>query len=123
MAPILPYLTDSAEMLDATVGAIAAAGATHVTPIVLHLRPGAREWYSGWLREHRADLVPLYRELYGDRSYAPMAYQSQIAKQVRALALKYNVGGGTAANPRQWRRAEEQSSPEPGTSGEQLTIC
>jgi hypothetical protein len=52
-----------------------------------------------------------------------MAYQSQIAKQVRALALKYNVGGGTAANPRQWRRAEEQSSPEPGTSGEQLTIC
>jgi DNA repair photolyase len=123
MAPILPYLTDSPEMLDATVGAIAAAGATHVTPIVLHLRPGAREWYSGWLREHRADLVPLYRELYGDRSYAPKAYQSRIAEQVRALAIKHNVGGGAVSSPRQWRRAAEPPGPQPGTSGEQLTIC
>jgi DNA repair photolyase len=123
MAPILPYLTDSPEMLDATVGAIAAAGATHVTPIVLHLRPGAREWYSGWLREHRADLVPRYRELYGDRSYAPKAYQSQIAEQVRSLAVKHNVGGGAEAKARQWRRTGEQSAPPPGPFGEQLTIC
>ena len=28
---------------------IAAGRATHVTPIVLHLRPGAREWFLGWL--------------------------------------------------------------------------
>src|SRR5262245_9611867 len=123
MAPILPYLTDSREMLDATVGAIAAAGATHVTPIVLHLRPGAREWYSAWLREHRADLVPHYRELYGDRSYAPKAYQSHIAEQVRALAVKHNVGGGAASTPRQWRRTAEPAAARPDPSGEQLTIC
>jgi DNA repair photolyase len=123
MAPILPHLTDSPEMLDATVEAIAAAGATHVSPIVLHLRPGAREWYAAWLREHHPDLVPRYRELYGDRSYAPKAYQSHITEQVRSLAVKHNVGGGAAANARQWRRTGEQSAPPPGPSGEQLTIC
>ena len=123
MAPILPYLTDSPEMLDATVGAIAAAGATHVTPIVLHLRPGAREWYSGWLREHRADLVPRYRELYGDRSYAPKSYQTQIAEQVQALAAKHNVGRSSSAGPGRWRRTKAPPATRPGPAGEQLTIC
>ena len=51
MGPMLPYLSDSPAQLEATVRQIAAAGATRVTPIVLHLRPGAREWYLQWLRE------------------------------------------------------------------------
>jgi DNA repair photolyase len=122
MAPILPYLTDSPEMLDATVEAIAAAGATHVTPIVLHLRPGAREWYAAWLREHHPDLVPRYRELYGDRSYAPKPYQTQIAEQVRALAAKHNVGSNSAG-PGRWRRTEAPPATRSGPAGEQLTIC
>ena len=50
MAPVLPYLTDGDEQIDATVAAIAATGATYVSPIVLHLRPGAREWWTRWLR-------------------------------------------------------------------------
>jgi DNA repair photolyase len=123
MAPILPYLTDSPEMLDATVEAIAAAGASHVTPIVLHLRPGAREWYAAWLREHRPDLVLRYRELYGDRSYAPKSFQSQIAEQVQALAAKHNVGRGSSAAPGRWRRTEAPPATRPGPAGEQLTIC
>jgi DNA repair photolyase len=123
MAPILPYLTDSPEMLDATVEAIAAAGATHVTPIVLHLRPGAREWYAAWLREHHPDLVPRYRELYGDRSYAPKSYQTQIAEQVQALAAKHNVGRSNSAGPGRWRRTKAPPTTRPGPAGEQLTIC
>src|SRR5919109_2508600 len=43
MAPIIPFLTDSPAALEAGVKAIAESGATHVSPIVLHLRPGARE--------------------------------------------------------------------------------
>ncbi len=49
MGPIVPYLSDSPAQLAAAVRAAAAAGAVHVTPIVLHLRPGAREWFLGWL--------------------------------------------------------------------------
>jgi DNA repair photolyase len=51
MGPIVPYLSDSPAQLEAAVRQAAAAGAVHVTPIVLHLRPGAREWFLGWLGE------------------------------------------------------------------------
>ena len=66
MAPILPGLSDNDESIDATVAAIAAAGAASVTPMALHLRPGAREWYAHWLaREYPAPGAPLPRALPG----------------------------------------------------------
>jgi DNA repair photolyase len=40
MAPILPGLTDDSASIEATVAAIAQAGAATITPLVLHLRPG-----------------------------------------------------------------------------------
>src|SRR5215469_1193142 len=51
MGPVLPFLTDSPAQLETTVRLAAEAGAAHVSPIVLHLRPGAREWYLRWLQE------------------------------------------------------------------------
>ncbi|CAO5155546.1 Radical SAM core domain-containing protein [Frankia sp. AiPs1] len=94
MAPILPYLTDSPAALAATVDAIADAGAASVTPIVLHLRPGAREWYLAWLAEHHPALVGPYRRLYGDGAYAARSYQQRITGQVRALAERAGIGRG-----------------------------
>jgi DNA repair photolyase len=93
MAPILPFLSDSDEQLAATVEAIAAAGAAYVSPIVLHLRPGAREWWQAWLRREHPDLLPRYAELYGDRSYAAKAYQRDVSERVSALAVRHRVGG------------------------------
>ena len=58
MGPIVPYLSDSPAQLAAAVRQAAAAGAVHVTPIVLHLRPGAREWFLAWLGEAHPELVP-----------------------------------------------------------------
>jgi DNA repair photolyase len=92
MAPILPYLTDSDDQLEATVAAVAATGAPYVSPIVLHLRPGAREWWQAWMRRERPDLLPHYRALYGDRSNTPKAYQKEITEKVRALADRFGVG-------------------------------
>ena len=92
MAPVLPFLTDSEEQLDATVAAIAASGAAYVSPIVLHLRPGAREWWQAWLHRERPDLVARYAELYGPRTYAPKAYQQRITATVRRLADAHGVG-------------------------------
>jgi DNA repair photolyase len=96
MAPILPYLTDSPSQLEATVSAIAEAGARSITPIVLHLRPGAREWYFAWLQREHPELVPRYRELYGRGAYAPKAYQRSISVRVAELTRRYGVG---AASP------------------------
>ena len=95
MAPILPYLTDSPDQLEATVWAIAAAGARSLTPLVLHLRPGAREWYLAWLKREYPKLVPQYQELYRNGAYAPKAYQRSISARVAQLARRYGVGTTT----------------------------
>ncbi|WP_018656260.1 Rv2578c family radical SAM protein [Actinomadura flavalba] len=98
LGPVLPYLTDSPAQLDAAVRAAAEAGATSVTAIPLHLRPGARAWFQRWLREHRPDLVVPYARLYRGGSYTPRAYQDRIAAQVRDLAARHGVG--TRPRPR-----------------------
>ena len=107
MGPVLPFLSDSPAQLKATVAQIAQAGASHVSPIVLHLRPGARQWYLAWLREHHPGLVGSYRSLYGPGAYAPRAYQQQIAHQVRELAAAAGVG---QASPAQARRVRHRAS-------------
>ncbi|MEY9890031.1 DNA repair photolyase [Catenulispora sp. MAP12-49] len=91
MAPILPFLTDSTEQLRATVAAIADAGARSVTPIVLHLRTGAREWYYEWLQATYPSLVPRYRALYRNGSYVPSWYQERITNTVREFAKAYGL--------------------------------
>ena len=60
VAPILPYLTDSDAHLEALVGQLAAAGATSISGIALHLRPGTREWFFAWLRRTHPELVDRY---------------------------------------------------------------
>jgi hypothetical protein len=92
MGPVVPFLSDSPAQLAATVRQAAQAGASSVTPIVLHLRPGAREWFFGWLGEHHPELVARYRGLYGRGAYAPRAYQQRVNEQVRELARRYRVG-------------------------------
>lgn len=91
LAPILPFLTDSPEQLRGLVAKCAAAGATGVTPIVLHLRSGAREWFLKWLwREHRG-LVADYQLLYSGGSYADKEYQRHITELVGDLADEYGI--------------------------------
>ena len=80
MGPVVPFLSDSPAQLAATVRQAAQAGASSVTPIVLHLRPGAREWFFGWLGEHHPELVARYRGLYGRGAYAPKAYQQRVSR-------------------------------------------
>ncbi len=92
MGPVVPFLSDSPAQLDETVRRIAETGAGHVMPIVLHLRPGTREWFFSWLRAQHPGLVEAYLDLYGRGAYAPRAYQNRIAGQVRELAEKYGIG-------------------------------
>ena len=92
MGPVVPFLSDSPAQLEAAVRQAAEAGAVHVMPIVLHLRPGAREWFLQWLREAHPDLMPRYAELYGRGAYARKDYQARITGQVRELADRFGVG-------------------------------
>ena len=85
MMPVLPFLTDSHEQLDAALTRIKAAGATSVTYSALHLRPGVKEWFAQWLHGYRPELVPKYRALYRDDSYAPKSYRRALADRIKPL--------------------------------------
>ncbi|MFI0502908.1 Rv2578c family radical SAM protein [Streptomyces albogriseolus] len=100
MAPVVPFLGDRPEQLRATVRAIAASGATSVTPLVLHLRPGAREWFMSWLARHHPHLVARYERLYAEGAYAPRWYQRRITRQVHDLAREYGIGPAGVGAPR-----------------------
>ncbi|WP_151478653.1 Rv2578c family radical SAM protein [Streptomyces albicerus] len=100
MAPVLPFLSDDSSQLRATVRAIAASGATSVTPLVLHLRPGAREWFMSWLAHYHPHLVRRYERLYAEGAYAPKWYQRRITRQVHELAEEYGIGPTRAGMPR-----------------------
>ncbi|MFF0731527.1 Rv2578c family radical SAM protein [Streptomyces chartreusis] len=106
MAPVIPFLSDSPAQLRATVRAIAASGATSVTPLVLHLRPGAREWFMAWLGREHPYLVRRYERLYADGAYAPKWYQRRITRQVHDLAQEYGIGPSRAGMPRRIREPE-----------------
>jgi DNA repair photolyase len=99
LAPVLPGLTDTDEHLDGAIGAIAAAGASGVTVIPLHLRPGAREWFMAWLRGAHPELVPRYERMYARRAYVPAEYRTWLAQRVAPLLARHGLdrqSGGTA---------------------------
>jgi len=97
MMPILPFLTDSNKHLDAALARVKAAGASSVMYSALHLRPGVKEWFAQWLHAHHPHMVSRYRDLYGDRAYAPRAYRAQLAARIRPLLRKHGL---------EWRRGE-----------------
>jgi DNA repair photolyase len=120
MAPIIPFLSDGDEQLEATVKAIAETGATHVSPIVLHLRTGAREWYLQWLEEQHPDLLPKYRAIFPKSAYAPKAFQHEITAKVQALAQRYGIGRSAPSNTR--RIAERVARAAGQMKAEQLSL-
>ncbi len=106
VAPVLPWLTDSDEHLDRLLAELAKAGATSATLVILHLRPGTKEWFMQWLtREHPA-LVKRYDGLYGGGAYVPAGYRRAFEARVRPLLAKYGFDrpDRTRATEREPRR-------------------
>ncbi len=118
MAPVLPYLTDSDEAIDATAAAIADAGATQLTGIPLHLRPGAREWFMAWLSREHPRLVAPYRRLYRRGSYAPEDYRRDLSARIHAAARRHGLD---RPGPARWM-GQPESPTEPSPRPEQLTL-
>jgi hypothetical protein len=80
------------------------AGATHVSPILLHLRPIVRDVYMGWLSETYPDLVPRYEEMYR-RAYAPNHDRNALGHVVAGIE---NDHGGLKGHNAHRRRARER---------------
>jgi len=125
LAPVLPWLTDSAEHLDTAVAALADAGATSITPIPLHLRPGAREWFMTWLHREHPELVARYRHLYRRGAYVPAHYTTWLSEQIEALRGRHGMAVGARGVSRGLAGGDSGVTPTVGDDDsrpEQLTL-
>jgi DNA repair photolyase len=111
MAPILPGISDSPEQLRAVVRAAADAGASHLSPLTLHLRPGVKEEFLPWLEQTYPDLVPNYQRLYRG-SNAPKAVREEIVDRVRTEKRRHQAFP-PPTSPATARRLPDPPSPDP----------
>ncbi|GAA3287365.1 Rv2578c family radical SAM protein [Nesterenkonia halobia] len=107
--PILPWLSDDPEQIDALHAALSDAGASDVTAGALHLRPGAREWFLQWLAREHPELVGRYRRLYRGGSYAAAGYRSWLERQAAAARRRHGFDRPVAARDDDdvWRRRRD----------------
>ena len=109
VAPVLPGLSDRPEQLEAVVKACVEAGARSVSPLLLHLRPGVREQYLGWLAEARPDLIADHERLY-PKAYAPRRTQQELSALVAEMVARH---GGRPAAAREARTVRRSASAAP----------
>src|SRR5205085_672327 len=77
--------------LDALLGEIAAAAAAGASVLALHLRPGTREWFHGWLAREHPGLLERYAALYGRGAYVEKAYREDLTARVAPLLRRHGL--------------------------------
>jgi hypothetical protein len=98
------------------------AGATHVTPILLHLRPVVREEYMGWLRDAYPGLVGTYERMYADGAYGPKADRKALGRRVAGLVRAAGGLRPSAPVTERWRAAEARKPPPAAEPAQQLQL-
>jgi DNA repair photolyase len=101
LAPIVPGLTTHRGNLEAVVRGAAEHGASFLGAGVLHLEPGVREHFHGFLSAEAPELLALYRRLYPG-TCAPAGVQQSLESTVAELRQRHGladrppatVGGG-----------------------------
>ena len=114
VAPVMPWLTDSTRHLDTLLGELAAAGATGVTVLPMHLRGSVKPWFLRWLARERPELVARYRALYGRGAYVPTEYKDWLSARVGPLLRAHGFTARAQRQPDGAIRAEEGSYPAGG---------
>jgi DNA repair photolyase len=122
VAAVLPGINDSRDQLREIVRAAIDAGATHVSPILLHLRPVVKEEYMRWLADEFPDLVPRYERMYARSAYAPNADRKALGETVGDLVRET---GGLRLKPGVAPRFSHRRTEPPGSrqaEGQQLAL-
>lgn len=99
VAPVLPGISDSRDQLKEVVNAALDAGATNVSPILLHLRPGVKEVYMRWLEDEFPELVPKYRAMYPG-SYARRSDRRAFGTEMNDIISEARAGRTPSGTPR-----------------------
>jgi DNA repair photolyase len=120
MAPVLPGISDSPQQLREVVRACLDAGATHVSPILLHLRPGVREEYLAWLAAAYPDLLPHYERMYRGSAYGPTADRKALGRRVGMMVRA--AGGVRPRSGIAARFSHEEPKPAPPPQSNQMRL-
>ena len=108
IAPVLPGISDARDQLQEVIEGALAAGATHVYPILLHLRPVVKEVYMEWLAETYPDLVMTYESMYRNRSYALQGDRDKLSKTASEIMAGRRPPGRRPRPPRSSGRARAE---------------
>ena len=108
MAPILPGISDRPDQLRDVMAACFDAGATFVSPILLHLRPKVREVYMEWLADNYPDLVDGHEAMYR-KAYAAAADRKALAATVAEIGDSLGGPRKRKAKPRRSTGSLERS--------------
>ena len=120
VAPILPGISDHPDQLREVIAACIDAGATSVSPILLHLRPGVREVYMGWLQKAYPDLVERHERMYARSAYASNADRKRLSDSF--FSILDSLGGTRRKRPRPKRAAERVRRERAALANEQLKL-
>ena len=82
VAPVLPGLSDHDDQLAEVADACVAAGATYVSAMYLHLRPGVKEHWFQWMARALPDRVAEYEARYAGRAYLGSRHQKELAARM-----------------------------------------
>ncbi len=99
IAPLMPGINDAPHQVEPLLEMAAAAEATSVGGVALHLRGEVRRIFMDWLRTQRPDLLPRYEQLYRRGAYAPSAERERLAALVRGRGTRR--GSRFSLQPRQ----------------------
>jgi DNA repair photolyase len=115
IAPLMPGINDAPEQIEPLLEAAAAAGATGIGGIALHLRGDVRKLFFDWLKAYRPDLLERYERLYARGAYAPPAERRRLAALVRREETAWPSRFGD-------REPDKPEQPEDRSSDEQTTL-
>jgi DNA repair photolyase len=117
--PIVPWLTDREEDLDALACGAREANAQWLGARVLYLMPDAWKTFLAFLEAKFPRLVTRYRDWYGRNVDAPESYRKEVAARVEKIRQKYGLSTrpmSPAPGPAVWRSPQMQLALDQGES-------
>jgi DNA repair photolyase len=117
VAPVLPDISDGDEQLDRLAAACVQAGAVSIAAIPLHLRPGVREHYLGWLAVSRPELLDDHERRYRG-AYLPVDERRSVSARVQEFATLHRRRAGRPARPPSHPRRPPQAEVAPQSAHE-----
>lgn len=92
--PLLPWITDGEEPLDALAQAAADHGAQWWVAGPVFLMPASRGIFLRFVAQHFPQLVPRYRQWFEDSGYAPAHYRKELALRIERIRQRYRLPAG-----------------------------